>query len=147
MQSPPPLLVAPILLLTFLFFFSAKAKNSKRQRARKKFQDKTWNFRTWSKFLGISGQIIFFRNFRIFRTSGTPEFQNCMYFSCGRTRRITMRSNTACMTVLRGNTAVHIRHQRIPRDFAWQIKSEALILLIFGKKTPGNMISRGLTKI
>ena len=46
MQSPPPLLVAPILLFIFLFFFPAKAKNSKRQRARKKFQDKTWNFRT-----------------------------------------------------------------------------------------------------
>ena len=52
------------------------------------------------------------------------------YCSCERPRRITIRSNTDYMTILCGNTAVHTLHKRFPRDFVWQIKSKALILLI-----------------
>ena len=65
-----------------------------------------------------------------------------MYFSCGRTRRITTHNNTACMTILRGNMAVHIRHQRFPRDLVDLADFGSADLADFGKAARKHYLKR-----
>ena len=68
MQPPPPLLVAPILLFIFCFVFLGKGKKLKTAKSAYTISGQNLELQDMIK---ISGQMIFFRNFR---TSGTPEY-------------------------------------------------------------------------